>query len=128
VGLDYFIYPEPAGSTILPDFRSSANEAPAPTGRKSGDDFAGVRPYLPGESWRHVDWKAFARGRPLSVKQFAGGDGIELWLDGAELAEMPLESRLSQISLWVMEAPVGAGGPGRGGRPLVKACELLKDI
>jgi uncharacterized protein (DUF58 family) len=104
VGLDYFIYPEPAGSTILPDFRSSANEAPAPTGRKSGDDFAGVRPYLPGESWRHVDWKAYARGRPLSVKQFAGGDGIELWLDAAELAEMPLEARLSQISLWVMEA------------------------
>jgi uncharacterized protein (DUF58 family) len=59
---------------------------------------------LPGESWRHVDWKAYARGRPLSVKQFTGGDGVELWFDAVALAEMPLEARLSQISLWVMEA------------------------
>jgi uncharacterized protein (DUF58 family) len=104
VGVDYFIYPEAKGNPVLPELRPSANEAPAPTGPGAGDDFAGVRLYLPGESWRHVDWKAYARGRPLSVKQFAGGDGVELLLDASELAELPLEERLSQISLWVMEA------------------------
>jgi uncharacterized protein (DUF58 family) len=69
-----------------------------------GDDFSGVRAYMPGESLRHVDWKAFARGRPLSVKQFTGGSGNELWLDSAELGKLPLETRLSQLALWVVNA------------------------
>jgi uncharacterized protein (DUF58 family) len=59
---------------------------------------------MPGESLRHVDWKAFARGRPLSVKQFTGGGGYELWLDAAEMGRMPLEARLSQLALWVVNA------------------------
>ena len=71
---------------------------------KPGDDFAGVRAYVPGESLRHVDWKAFARGRPLSVKQFTGGGGYELWLDAAEMGRLPLEARLSQLALWVVNA------------------------
>ena len=36
-----------------------------------GDDFAGVRAYVPGESQRHIDWRAVARGQPLMTKQFA---------------------------------------------------------
>jgi uncharacterized protein (DUF58 family) len=59
---------------------------------------------MPGESVRHIDWKAFARGRPLSVKQFTGGDGHELWLDAAALEHVPLEKRLSQLALWVVNA------------------------
>ncbi len=59
---------------------------------------------MPGESLRHVDWKAFARGRPLSIKQFTGGSGHELWLDAAEMSRMPLEARLSQLALWIVNA------------------------
>ena len=53
---------------------------------------------------RHVDWKAFARGRPLSIKQFTGGEGHELRLDAAELGRLPLEARLSQLALWIVNA------------------------
>jgi uncharacterized protein (DUF58 family) len=76
----------------------------APASNRPGDDFAGVRAYVPGESLRHVDWKAFARGRPLSVKQFTGGEGNELWLDAGQMSHLPLEARLSQLALWIVNA------------------------
>ena len=51
-----------------------------------------------------MDWKAYARGRPLAVKQFTGGESQELWLDAEFLQRLPLEERLSQLALWVLNA------------------------
>ena len=99
----YYIYPAPKGKETWPDMRPSGDSG-SPYSRKPGDDFSGVRPYMPGESLRHVDWKAYARGRPLSVKQFTGGDGQELWLDAAEMLNLPIEERLSQLALWIVSA------------------------
>jgi uncharacterized protein (DUF58 family) len=98
----YFVYPAPRGDAEFPALRGGGGGVAVSV--EAGDDFAGVRPYQPGESLRHVDWKAHARGRPLSVKQFAGGDGRELWLDGEDLAALPLEDRLSQLARWVVQA------------------------
>ena len=103
VGAEYFVYPKPVGSGAWPALRPGG-EGGTPSPQKAGDDFAGVRAYMPGESLRHVDWKAFARGRPLSVKQFSGGGGSELWLDAAEMNRLPLEARLSQLALWIVNA------------------------
>jgi uncharacterized protein (DUF58 family) len=99
----YYIYPQPKGKDLWPEMRPSGYSG-SPFSQKPGDDFAGVRTYMPGESLRHVDWKAYARGRPLSVKQFTGGEGQELWLDAAEMARIPLEERLSQLALWIVNA------------------------
>jgi len=99
----YYVYPQPKGKDIWPEMRP-VGDSGSPFSQKPGDDFSGVRAYMPGESLRHVDWKAYARGRPLSVKQFTGGDGQELWLDAAEMARLPLEERLSQLSLWIVNA------------------------
>jgi len=100
---EYFVYPQPKGNASWPDLHVGGEQG-SPTSRKPGDDFAGVRTYMPGESLRHVDWKAFARGRPLSVKQFTGGSGHELWLDAADMSRLPLEARLSQLALWIVNA------------------------
>jgi uncharacterized protein (DUF58 family) len=103
VHAEYYIYPEPKGRDEWPGLHPSGDQG-APASTKAGDDFSGVRAYMPGESLRHVDWKAFARGRPLSIKQFTGGSGHELWLDAAEMNRMPLEARLSQLALWIVNA------------------------
>jgi uncharacterized protein (DUF58 family) len=103
VDAEYFIYPQPRGKTDWPSLHPGG-DAGSPQSQKPGDDFSGVRAYMPGESLRHVDWKAFARGRPLSIKQFTGGSGHELWLDAAEMGRLPLEARLSQLALWVVNA------------------------
>ena len=120
---------------VFPELRSGG-EAGFQTSTQPGDDFSGVRPHVPGESLRHVDWKAYARGRPLSVKQFTGGEGSELWLDAALVADLPLEEALSQLALWVMtaekeEIPYGLRlgritlPPGTGSEQLRRALEAL---
>jgi uncharacterized protein (DUF58 family) len=104
VTLTYYVYPEPRGRGQLPAMQSTGEEG-RPS--RSGDDFSGVRAYSPGESLRHIDWKAFARGRPLVVKQFTGGEGWELWLEARALTGMSLEDRLSQLTLWAVQAEEG---------------------
>jgi uncharacterized protein (DUF58 family) len=104
VQADYFVYPEPRGQDELPEMLATGMEGPP---HRSGDDFSGVRAYSPGESLRHIDWKAYARGRPLMVKQFTGGVGRELWLESRLLPRMSLDDRLSQLTLWALEAEEG---------------------
>jgi uncharacterized protein (DUF58 family) len=106
----YIVYPKPAGDPQLP-----SNRAPTPHNRpqteiREGDDFAGVRAYVPGESQRHIDWKAVARGQPLMTKQFAAEAEGVVHLDFSALGFTNVEEKLSQLALWVIEAE-------RAGRP-----------
>src|SRR5215831_5264371 len=75
---DCVVYPRPEpGNVPLP-----APTAGAQAGVESGmgqDDFAGLRKYQPGDSLRHVAWKAVARGQPILTKQFSGLAEGELW-------------------------------------------------
>jgi uncharacterized protein (DUF58 family) len=68
------------------------------------DDFAGFRPYRPGDSPRHLFWKAVAREQPLLAKQFGGDRTDELWLDWRDLEFLDTEARLSQLCRWVLDA------------------------
>jgi uncharacterized protein (DUF58 family) len=69
-----------------------------------GDDFAGTRAYVRGESQRHIDWRAVARGQPLMTKQFtAEAEGV-VYFDFSALQFADLEEKLSQLALWVIEA------------------------
>lgn len=105
ISQQYVVYPKPAGDPNLP--YSGPSGAPQgfqrPTGE--GDDFAGVRPYVTGESQRHIDWKAVARGREMMTKQFtAEVETGDLYLDLANIRSRHLEERLSQLALWIIEA------------------------
>jgi len=39
-------------------------------GASTGSDFAGVRPYRPGDSWKQIHWKASSKGLGMMVKHF----------------------------------------------------------
>ncbi len=99
------VLPRPAGSLPLPAGPASAAIELAGGTGVGGDDFVGARPYQPGESQRHVDWRAVARGQPLLVKQFSGAGSRRLWFEYALVAQLgDLETRLSQLSQWIVEA------------------------
>jgi uncharacterized protein (DUF58 family) len=100
----YIVYPKPAGDVRLPlRFIHERNSQPL-TDFGEGDDFAGVRGYVLGESQRHIDWKAVARGQPLMTKQFtAEAEGV-VYLDFFALNSADTEAKLSQLALWVIEA------------------------
>ena len=98
------VYPQPeAGIVPLP-----AADAHDGTGAAHGagqDDFAGLRSYHPGDSPRHIAWKAVARGEALLTKQFSGRSATELWLDWQDTPDtLGLESRLSRLTRWVIDA------------------------
>lgn len=96
-----YVYPEPIGEKEIP--KEAGVGKPESSGAKiSGDDFAGVRTYVIGESQRHIDWKAVARGQPLMVKQFESTSQSEIWLDTRSLGSLGLEAQLSQLTRWIM--------------------------
>ena len=103
VAQPHIVYPRPEGSLPLPP-----SSVPAPHRRDglrvAGDDFAGTRAYQTGESQRHIDWKAVARGQPLLIKQWAGEADQTLHLDWDDLSQLDIEARLSQLARWVLLA------------------------
>jgi uncharacterized protein (DUF58 family) len=100
----YVVYPAPEGDAALPRGARNNRGARAESVISEGDDYAGVRAYVPGESQRHIDWKAVARGQPLMTKQFTADVDDILRLDFDAIAAPGTEQRLSQLTLWVIEA------------------------
>ncbi|WP_317204654.1 DUF58 domain-containing protein [Janthinobacterium sp.] len=101
------VYPSP--EEAAPPLPPPAAEA-AGGGAAGQDDFAGIRPYRPGDAPRHLAWRQIARLDPaqggiLLSKHFDGGAPAELTLDLAALpAGLDLELRLSRLTSWVLEA------------------------
>lgn len=98
------VYPEPAapGAALPP---AAAGDGEGGLAGRGQDEFAGLRPYRPGDSPRHVAWKAVARDDDLLTKQFSGRSDAELWLSWDALpAGMGTEQRLSQLTRWVLDA------------------------
>jgi uncharacterized protein (DUF58 family) len=73
--------------------------------RARGDhDFAGLRPFQPGDSLRRIAWKAYARGQGLHTKQYAGTDVVSHVFDWDSLPALGTEARLAQLCRWVLDA------------------------
>jgi uncharacterized protein (DUF58 family) len=53
----YVVYPAPEGDAELPRGARNKRGARSDSLVSEGDDYAGVRAYVPGESQRHIDWK-----------------------------------------------------------------------
>jgi uncharacterized protein (DUF58 family) len=101
---DYLVFPRPAGVQPWPPPRTLWFENVEGFHFTGGDDFTGLRPYRLGEPQHHIDWKAYARGRPLSIKEFTGGGSYQQWFDWFQLPSLSVEERLSQLTRWVLEA------------------------
>jgi uncharacterized protein (DUF58 family) len=67
-------------------------------------DFAGLRPYQPGDGSRRIAWKAYAQGRGLHTKQYAGTDVVSHIFDWDSLPALGIEARLAQLCRWVLDA------------------------
>jgi uncharacterized protein (DUF58 family) len=98
------IYPRPEESPLpAPTVVAERGEA---THTSAGtDDFAGLRPYQPSDSPRHVAWKSAAREGTLLTKMFSGRGAAELWLDFTSgQASDDMEARLSRLTRNVLDA------------------------
>jgi uncharacterized protein (DUF58 family) len=101
--LSCLVYPQPDNSR-LPPLTGVQGHGELSRTEDGSDDFRGLRAYHPGDSLRHVAWKAMAREQGMLTKQFAGEARPELWLDWADLAGLDTETRLSRLTRWVLDA------------------------
>jgi uncharacterized protein (DUF58 family) len=67
----------------------------------TGEDFVGHRLYQPGASLKQVDWKAYARGQPMLLKEFGSRGEGALHLRFQDVLAQDTEARLRQLSSWV---------------------------
>jgi uncharacterized protein (DUF58 family) len=96
------VYPRPEGKKYSPV--STHDRSGKINSNITGyDDFAGLRRYHYGDSSRHIDWKAAARGNEILTKQFSDPAGGDIWLDWDQLPNMNTEQRLSQLCQWVLD-------------------------
>lgn len=105
VGFDTaaWIYPRPAEAAGEPPLASRHPSDSGDQGRGT-DDFRGFRPFHEGDSLRHVNWKAVARGQGWLTKEFGGDRMEERWLDWERLEGLDAETRLSWLCRWVLDA------------------------
>jgi len=108
--VDIIVYPKPEGISdelhLLPMY---AGRMPSMR-RGAGHDLFSMRDYQPQDDLRHIDWKATARSRRLTVREFASEDERRITI--------AFDTRLSH----------GAGSelPERFERGVVQAASLIK--
>ncbi|MBA3565094.1 MAG: DUF58 domain-containing protein [Gammaproteobacteria bacterium] len=100
------VFPRPARPSGLPPPRRR-DTGGAQNDALGDEDFAGLRGFRPGDSPRHVAWKAFAREHELLVKQYAG-TAVEIhWFAWDRLPAVGVEERLAQLCRWILDAHAG---------------------
>ena len=97
------VYPKPVDIAPPPP-PSQVAQGSRKHDARGEEDFAGLRRFHDGDSPRHVAWKAYARSNELLSKQFSGTDISSLWFDFSATPADDLETRLSILSRWVVDA------------------------
>jgi len=77
------IYPQPSSHAVpFPHGVGPQISGQRYFDRTGRDEFNGVRAYQSGDSWRHIHWKAYAKGQGLYSKEYATEiGGSQLWLN-----------------------------------------------
>jgi uncharacterized protein (DUF58 family) len=98
------VYPAPATPGLALPLPESGSGDGGVHGQ-GHDEFSGLRPYRPGDSPRHIAWKAVARDDAMLTKQFTGRADAELWFAWEALPPaMDTESRIAHLTRWVLDA------------------------
>jgi uncharacterized protein (DUF58 family) len=104
--VDIVVYPKPVpvgdDLHLLPAY---AGRMPS-LRRGIGQDLFSLRNYQPKDDLRHIDWKATARSRNLTVREFTAEDErrITIVLDTRELPGSDLEGFLQRFEVGVIQA------------------------
>ena len=104
--VDIVVYPkpEPIGDELhlLPTYAGHMASAR----RGVGQDLFSLRDYQPQDDLRHIDWKATARSRNLTVREFTAEDErrITIVLDTRDLSDSAEENFLPRFEAGVVQA------------------------
>ncbi len=88
-----------------PPGRAGIDAQPVPLSRESGEEYAGLRDYQPGDPPRRIAWHASARSDTLLFRLHESPPAQTQWtLRWDELRELDPERRIMRLARWVDEA------------------------
>lgn len=96
------VYPHPEASEVMPVGPGNEGEGER-TRRRGHDDFDSLKVFTPGDPLAHVSWKHLARGQGLLTKTYASEEAGSEMLDWNALPGLPIETRLSRLTWWVLQ-------------------------
>lgn len=95
------VYPHPEPCEVMPT--GAGRDGEGERQRKRGhEDFDGLKEFAAGDPLAHVSWKHLARGQGLLTKTYASEEVGSDLLDWDALPGMPIETRLSRLTFWVL--------------------------
>ncbi len=103
LSMQALVYPRPAHSAKMP-VSASGEAGDQPMQGTGMEEYAGLRKYQPGDSWRRVAWKVVARTDELVIREYHGGQPQLQWIDWQALAMSGSEARLSAMTRLVIDA------------------------
>lgn len=95
------VYPRPEPSDEIPAGAGAKGEGQK-LRRRGHEDFDGLKVFTPGDPLAHVSWKHLARGQGLLTKTYASEEVGSDILDWDAMPGVPLETRLSRLTWWVL--------------------------
>jgi uncharacterized protein (DUF58 family) len=95
------VYPRPLACELVAAAATEAVEGEI-IAVAGSDDFYQFKQYQPGDSLKHVFWKAYAKGQTLQTKHYASYREQRLWLDWQQF-DGNTEQRLSKLCYWVLK-------------------------
>ncbi|WP_111641968.1 DUF58 domain-containing protein [Marinimicrobium alkaliphilum] len=101
------IYPAPEPSVEPPVAALDARHEGETLSAENREEFQGFVRYQAGAALTRVAWKHFARGAGLHLKDFAGYQSRQIWLDWDAVPERDPERRLAQLCYWVLTLAQG---------------------
>ncbi|MBL8271661.1 DUF58 domain-containing protein, partial [Steroidobacter sp.] len=96
MSLTCVVYPKPGPRGLAPP-PVETDTGGAQDWGQGDEEFAGLRPFHPGDSPRRIAWKAYAREQGLQVKVYAGTAVTSHVFDWDSLPALGVEARLSQL-------------------------------
>ena len=103
IDLKALIYPAPSDRHTPPP-PAALDSRTAQQLHRGDDEYSSLREFHPGDSPHRIAWKAYARSEELLVKELAGAAATAYVLDWDSLGGMDVESRLSQLCRWIVDA------------------------
>ena len=98
------VYPRPVAAKFEVSNLSDDSEEEGEAKNQGMYDFQGLRNYQPGDSLKHISWKAYSRGQGLFTKVFEDPAGAGIFLDWDGLKEPDTEKKLSRLCHMVLKA------------------------